>query len=95
MLCDLPVGMAVYAPKGYLHWQYHPQLARTAKLLYQTSDLDLRTIDDALGTDKVPSRLPRKQGLIDDLGMNVVAWTRVFLIFFSVRFYLGFRSLSN
>ena len=27
MLCDLPAGMAVSAPKGYLHWQYHPCLA--------------------------------------------------------------------
>ena len=27
MLCDLPTGMAVSAPKGYTHWQHHPHFA--------------------------------------------------------------------
>ena len=53
MLCDLPAGMAVSAPKGSLHWQYYPHLARTAKTLFRTSELDLRTIDEALGTTKL------------------------------------------
>jgi hypothetical protein len=65
MLCDLPAGMAVSAPKGYLHWQYHPCLARTAKTLFRTSELDLRNIDEALGTTRLQQRLSNLHGLID------------------------------
>ena len=36
MLCNLPAGMAVSAPKGHLHWQNHPQLARLAKTALST-----------------------------------------------------------
>jgi hypothetical protein len=73
MLYDLPAGMAVLAPKGYLHWQYHPQPARSAKTLFWPLELDLRTIDEALRTTKILQRLPHRHRLIDDLGMNVLA----------------------
>ena len=46
MLCDLPAGMGVYAPKGYLHWKHHGTKAREAKKLYQTPELDLRTMEE-------------------------------------------------
>jgi len=75
MLCDLPAGMAVSAPKGYLHWQNHPQLARQAKSLFRSMELDLRTINEALSTTKLLQRLSHTHCLIDDLGMNVLAWT--------------------
>jgi hypothetical protein len=75
MLCDLPAGMAVSDPKRYLHCQYHPQLARLAKMLFRPSELNLRTTDEAMNTTKILQRLPPKHRLIDDLGMNVLAWT--------------------
>ena len=53
MLCDLPAGMAVSAPKGYIHWQHHPHLARLAKTLFWPSELDLKTIDEALETTTI------------------------------------------
>ena len=71
MLCDLPAGMAILAPKGSLHWQYHTHPARTAKTPFRTPELDLRTIDEALGTTKLLQRLPHLYGLIDDLGMII------------------------
>jgi hypothetical protein len=75
ILCDLPAGMGVFAPKGYLHWQYHRTKARAAKHLYQTPELDLRTIDDALRKVNLYEKFQRNQGLIDDIGMNMLAWT--------------------
>jgi len=75
MLCDLPAGMAVSAPKGYLHWQNHPELARLAKTLFRPLELDFRTINEALSTTKILQRLSHTHCLIDDLGMNVLAWT--------------------
>ena len=46
-----------------------------AKTLFRTSELDLRTIDEALVTTKLLQRLLHLHGLIDDLGMNMLAWT--------------------
>jgi hypothetical protein len=74
MLCDLPAGMAVSAPKGYLYWQNHPQLARLAKTLFRPLELDLRAINEALSTTKILQRLSHTHRLIDDLGINVLAW---------------------
>ena len=73
MLCDLPAGMAVSAPKGYIHWQHHPHFARLAKTLFRPSELDLRTIDEALRTTTILHRLHHRHCHIDDLGMNVLA----------------------
>ena len=75
MLCDLPAGMAISAPKGYIHWQHHPHFAQLAKTLFRPSELDLRTIDEALGTTTILHRLHHRPCQIDDLGMNVLAWT--------------------
>ena len=50
ILCDLPAGMGVYAPIGYLHWQHHDTKALEAKQLYQAPELDLRTMEEALRT---------------------------------------------
>ena len=38
-------------------------------------ELDLRTINEALSTTKILQRLSHTHCLIDDLGMNVLAWT--------------------
>jgi hypothetical protein len=75
ILCDLLAGMEVFAPEGYLHWQQHRTRARAAKLLYQTPKLKLCTIDDALRTVNLYEKLQRNQGLIADIGMNMLAWT--------------------
>jgi hypothetical protein len=75
MLCDLPAGMAVLTSKGYIHWQHYPHLARLAETLFRSSELDFRTIDEALRTTKILQRLPHRHRQIDDLGMNVLAWT--------------------
>jgi hypothetical protein len=48
---------------------------RADKLLYQTEELDHRTIDDALRKTSLYNKLQRNQGLIDDIGMNMLAWT--------------------
>ena len=67
--------MGVFAPKGYLHWQHHRTKAREAKQLYQTPELDLRTMEDALSTASLYDKFQRNRGLIDDIGMNTLAWT--------------------
>ena len=76
MLCDLPAGMAVSAPKGYLHWQYHPCLARTAKTLFRTSELDLRNIDEALGTTRLQQRLSSLIDRHECTGMDSISVPR-------------------
>ena len=50
-------------------------MARAAKSIYQTPELDLRTIDDVLRTTSLYNKLQHNQGLIDDIGMNMLAWT--------------------
>ena len=59
ILCDLPAGMGVYAPKGYVHWQHHCTKAREAKQLYQTPELDLCTMEDALRTANLFKKIQR------------------------------------
>jgi hypothetical protein len=75
MLCDLPVGMGVFAPKGYQHCQHHVRKAREAKQLYLAPELDLRTMDEALLTANLYVKYRSHRGPIDDMGMNTLAWT--------------------
>ena len=75
MLCNLPAGMGVYAPKGYLHWQHHGTKAREAKKLYQAPELDVCTMEESPRTANLYAKLQGNREPIDDIGMNSLAQT--------------------
>jgi hypothetical protein len=74
-LGDLSAGTGVYAPKGYLHWQYHMTKASDAKRLYEGEAVPSCPIVEQLLTGQILGRIHHTKGPIDDIGMNVLAWT--------------------
>ena len=75
ILFDLPAGTGVYAPKGYLHWKHHDTKSREAHQLYQTPELDLRSLEEELRTTNLTAKFQNNRGPIDDIGMITLAWT--------------------